>query len=63
MAKNVTKKELLETAKGLGLKGVQPLNKVDLTHSIQVAEGNNPCFQNIYDCWVNPCRFRAECQG
>jgi len=63
MARKITKKTLLEMAKGLGLKGVQNLKKEVLIHTIQSAEGHNPCFKAIQGCGVNPCLFRAECQG
>ena len=63
MANKVTKKMLLEIAKGLNLRGVQNLRKEALIHTIQSAEGHNPCFKTIQGCGVNPCLFRAECQG
>ncbi len=63
MAKKVTKKTLLEMAKGLDLRGVQNLKKEVLIHAIQTAEGHNPCFKTIQGCGVDPCLFRVECQG
>jgi len=63
MSKNtkITKKDLLDQARVLGLKNVQKLRKTDLIHEIQASEGNNPCFQRIPDCVVSPCMFRSEC--
>lgn len=63
MAKKITKKSLLEMAKGLNLKGVQNLKKEVLIHNIQTAEGNNPCFKNIQGCGINSCLFRTDCQA
>ncbi len=57
----ITKKILIDKARGLGLKNVQKLRKTELIHGIQVAEGNSPCFQRIPDCAVSPCMFRSEC--
>jgi len=61
--KTVTKKELLEKASGLGLKGVAKLRKPELIHAIQIAEGNSDCFTRISNCAVTPCLYRAECQA
>ena len=57
----ITKKLLTDKAKGLGLKNVQKLKKVELIHCIQTAEGHNACFGCIPDCGVTPCMFRSEC--
>ncbi|ATX81658.1 Rho termination factor, N-terminal domain [Mariprofundus ferrinatatus] len=63
-AKNtVTKKELLEKASGIGLKGVSKYRKPELIHAIQVAEGNSPCFGKISDCWEFNCQFGGDCQS
>jgi len=63
-AKNtVTKKELLEKASGIGLKGVSKLRKPELIHTIQIAEGNTDCFSRISNCAVSPCLYRGECQA
>jgi len=61
--KTVTKKELLEKASSLGLKGSAKLRKAELIHSIQIAEGNTDCFARIANCAVTPCLYRAECQA
>ena len=61
--KTVTKKELLEKASGIGLKGVSKFRKLELIHAIQTAEGNTPCFGKIPDCWEFDCQFGGECQS
>lgn len=61
MAK-ITKKDLVEKAKPLSIKGTAKMKKDELIHAIQIAEGNAPCFNTIDDCAVNPCLFREECQ-
>jgi len=61
--KIVTKKELLEKASEIGLKGVTKLRKPELIHSIQIAEGNTDCFTRISNCAVSPCLYRSECQA
>jgi hypothetical protein len=33
-----------------------------LIRAIQVAEGNSPCYLQIYDCRVYDCLWRPECQ-
>ncbi|MDQ7058435.1 MAG: Rho termination factor N-terminal domain-containing protein [Ghiorsea sp.] len=59
----ITKKDLLNHAKPLNIKGASKLKKTDLIHAIQNAEGNNPCFLTIDNCSVSPCLYRAECQA
>jgi len=61
--KKITKKELIEKATLLNLKGVTKLRKPDLIHNIQLAEGNTDCFARISNCAVTPCLYRAECQA
>jgi len=44
--------------------GIQPgqMNKVELIHSIQRAEGNNPCFGTSNgQCPYTGCCFMADC--
>jgi hypothetical protein len=44
--------------------GIQPgqMNKVELIHSIQKAEGNNPCFGTSNGrCPYTGCCFMADC--
>ena len=59
----ITKKDLLNHAKPLHIKGASKLKKTDLIHAIQIAEGNTPCFLTIKNCSVSPCLYRAECQA
>jgi hypothetical protein len=57
---NVT--EIRAKARQLGVKNYSRLNKADLIRAIQVAEGNSPCYLQIYDCRVYDCLWRPECQ-
>ena len=50
-------------ARDQGVKNYSRLNKTDLIHAIQVAEGNSPCYLQIYDCRVMGCCWRPDCQG
>jgi len=59
----ITKKDLLNHAKPLNIKGASKMKKTGLIHAIQIAEGNNPCFLTINDCSISPCLYRAECQA
>lgn len=61
MKKNITKTELLATAKTLGIKAVSKKTKPEIIHAIQLAEGNIDCFGKIPDCTIIECRFRGEC--
>jgi hypothetical protein len=54
--------EIRTMARNLAVKNYSRLNKTDLIHAIQVAEGNSPCYQQIYDCRVDPCLWRPDCQ-
>jgi hypothetical protein len=54
--------EIRTKARHLGVKNYSRLNKMDLIHAIQVAEGNSPCYQQIYDCRVDDCCWREDCQ-
>ena len=54
--------EIRNKARGLGVKNYSRLNKADLIKAIQVAEGNSPCYQQIYDCRIDDCLWRGECQ-
>jgi hypothetical protein len=58
---NVT--EIHAKARQMGVKNYSRLNKADLIRAIQVAEGNSPCYQKIYDCRVDDCLWRRDCQG
>jgi hypothetical protein len=55
--------QIKEKAKALGLDSTH-LNKKELIHSIQIAEGNFPCFltarsfcDQINCCWRDECLF------
>ncbi len=54
--------EIRNMARYLGLKNYARLNKGDLIRAVQVAEGNSPCYQQIYDCRVEDCLWRPDCQ-
>jgi len=54
--------EIRSKGRELGVKNYSKLNKKDLIHAIQVAEGNSPCFLEIYDCRVDDCLWREDCQ-
>ena len=54
--------EIRAKARDLGVKNCSRLNKTDLIHAIQVAEGNSPCYLEIIDCRVDPCLWREDCQ-
>jgi hypothetical protein len=61
-AKVITMAELIRQ-KALSL-GIQPgqMNKAELIHSIQRAEGNNPCFGTSNgQCPYTGCCFMADC--
>ena len=57
----LTKNFLLQMAKDNGVKNAAKLRKADLIREIQVAEGNNPCFEQIPGCTIEACLFRSEC--
>ncbi|OIO68481.1 MAG: hypothetical protein COW19_01050 [Zetaproteobacteria bacterium CG12_big_fil_rev_8_21_14_0_65_55_1124] len=62
-AKKLTKKDLTDLARELGIKNAAKAKKEDLIHAIQTAEGNDACFGRIPNCAVTPCLFRADCIG
>ena len=44
--------------------GIEPkkMNKVDLIRSIQIKEGNKPCFKTARtDCDQTDCLWRSDC--
>ena len=57
----LTKNFLLQMAKDNGVKNAAKLRKGDLIRAIQAAEGNQPCFEQIPGCTIEPCLFRGEC--
>ncbi|MEJ2070876.1 MAG: Rho termination factor N-terminal domain-containing protein [Syntrophobacterales bacterium] len=54
--------EIRIMARNLKVKNYSRLSKADLIRSVQVAEGNSPCYQQIFDCRVYDCLWREECQ-
>ncbi len=54
--------EIRAKARDLSVKNYSRLSKADLIRAIQVAEGNSPCYQQIYDCGVEDCLWRPDCQ-
>lgn len=61
MQQKLTKKFLVDMARGLGVKNAAKYRKAELIHEIQKAEGHNPCFQRIPNCGIQDCLFRSEC--
>ncbi|MBI5025129.1 MAG: hypothetical protein HZC12_00050 [Nitrospirae bacterium] len=58
----MTQKELKERAKKLGVKPKIGMKKEVLVHSIQIAEGNFPCFGTARNyCDQLGCCFRDDC--
>jgi hypothetical protein len=56
-----TMANLKEMAKNLGLSNYSKLNKTDLIHNIQIAEGYTPCYGSVNVCAQNQCLFRKTC--
>jgi len=55
--------EIRTMARNLGVKNYSRMAKADLIRAVQVAEGNSPCYQQIFDCRVDDCLWREECQS
>ena len=55
-------KDIREKAKALGMKNYAKMKKGDRIRAIQVAEGNSPCYQGIYDCRQYDCCWMGDCQ-
>jgi hypothetical protein len=49
-------------ARQLEVKNYSRLNKADLIRAIQVAEGNSPCYEQIFDCREHQCLWWDDCQ-
>jgi hypothetical protein len=60
--KSLSMNEIKIKARGLGL-NTDNTQKTELIHSIQRAEGNNPCFgkSNNGQCPYTDCCFRKDC--
>jgi hypothetical protein len=48
-------------AKDLGVTNYSKLNKTDLIHRIQIAEGYTPCYGSTSVCSQAQCLFRNSC--
>jgi hypothetical protein len=61
ISKKMSNKQLKAKAKNLGI-NPENMNKTELIHTIQRAEGFTPCFgtSNGY-CPQEACCFRADC--
>jgi hypothetical protein len=55
------KKQIKKKAAQMGIK-TRKMNKTDLVHAIQLAEGNPPCFRTEIDsCGQTDCCWRSDC--
>ncbi len=54
--------QLRELARSLKIKNVAKLSEDELIRAVQVAEGNQPCFQQIEDCRQEDCAWIIICQ-
>jgi hypothetical protein len=57
----VTLTKLREMAKELAVKGAAKMDRQELIHAIQVAEGHAACYSRIPDCGQMDCLFRPDC--
>jgi hypothetical protein len=57
----MTLKEIRELARQQGVKNYSRLNKGELIRTIQVHEGNSPCYQTIMECREDSCLWRSSC--
>ena len=55
--------QLYECARKLKVKNYAELPQDELIRAVQVAEGNQPCYQQIDDCRQEDCAWIAPCQG
>jgi hypothetical protein len=55
-------KQLKQMAKELGVRDQGKLSKPNLIRAIQMAEGNDPCYERISQCGQDNCLFFSECQ-
>jgi hypothetical protein len=57
----MTVKEIKAIAKKMGIKAGK-MKKADLIRTIQVTEGNTPCFQTgVTSCDQENCCWRSDC--
>lgn len=58
----MTVKDIKTKAQGMGLEFGSKMKKADMVRSIQVAEGNSPCFQTgATSCDQENCCWRSDC--
>ena len=58
----MTVKDVKTKAKEMGLQLGSKMKKTDMIRSIQVAEGNSPCFQTgLTSCDQKNCCWRSDC--
>ena len=55
--------QLYECARKLKVKNYAQLPEDELIRAVQVAEGNQPCYQQIADCGQDDCAWIVPCQG
>ena len=54
---------LKNMAKNLGLTGYSRMEKSNLIHAIQEAEGYTACYKKVQDCSIKNCLFYPSCIG
>jgi len=57
----VTMTKLKEMAKDLRIKGADKMDRAEMIHTVQVAEGHAACYARIPDCGQMDCLFRPDC--
>jgi Rho termination factor-like protein len=57
----MTKNQIMEKARILGVKKYSRLRKADLIRAIQQKEGNSPCYQALSDCQEPECLWKPGC--
>ncbi len=55
-------KQVRKKATSMGIKKTGKMKKIDLIHTIQIEEGNPPCFLTVNDlCNQADCCWRSDC--
>lgn len=58
----MTVKDVRAKAKEMGIQLGNKMKKADMIRTIQIAEGNNPCFQTgVTSCDQVNCCWRSDC--
>lgn len=58
----MTVKDIKTKAKQMGIQLAGKMKKADMIRTIQVAEGNSPCFQTgVTSCDQENCCWRSDC--